>query len=83
MFRQEYAVILRDRPGITDPASLAFRQEEQILPRVDAEEVYVSEVLPRKIRLSMDYQRHRNFRSDMQILFSTVLGLGKMPEYPA
>ena len=32
MFRHQYAVILQERPGITDPATVAYRHEEQMLP---------------------------------------------------
>ena len=77
MFRSEYAIILQERPGITDPASLAYQHEDRFLPRDDAEIAYVSQVLPRKLRLSIDYQQRRTFLSDMQILVRTVFGLAR------
>jgi|SRR5271166_3694606 len=75
MFRPQYAVILRDRPGITDPASLAFRREDQILSAGRIEQQYVEEILPAKLRLSMDYQKQRGFLSDIQVLLRTVFTL--------
>ena len=75
MFRPEYAVILQDRPGITDPASLAYRHEEQMLSTSRTEQQYLKEILPTKLRLSMDYQRRRNFLSDIGILIKTVFGI--------
>jgi lipopolysaccharide/colanic/teichoic acid biosynthesis glycosyltransferase len=75
MFRSQYAEILQDRPGITDPATLAYRREEQILPAGQVEQQYVAEILPAKIKLSLGYQKQRTFLSDMRILLRTVFGL--------
>lgn len=72
VFRPQYAIILQDRPGITDPASLAYRHEDQILSADRLEHHYVSEVLPAKLALSLDYQRRRTFWSDLTILFRTA-----------
>jgi len=77
MFRSQYAEILEDRPGITNPATLAYRHEEQILSPGRMEQQYVEEILPAKIKLSLDYQKQRNFLSDLQILLRTVFGLIK------
>ena len=75
MFPAQYAVILQDRPGITDPATLAYRREEQILSASGIEQQYVGEILPAKLKLSLDYQHQRTFRSDLEILLRTALGL--------
>ena len=73
-FREEYSALLTDPPGITDPASLAFRHEERLLAAAQIERQYVSEILPRKLVLSLDYQRRRRFSSDLGILMKTILG---------
>jgi lipopolysaccharide/colanic/teichoic acid biosynthesis glycosyltransferase len=75
MFRPQYSVLLQDRPGITDPASLAYRHEDQILSADRLEQQYVREVLPAKLTLSLDYQQRRTFLSDIGILFRTMLKL--------
>jgi lipopolysaccharide/colanic/teichoic acid biosynthesis glycosyltransferase len=75
MFRRQYAVILQDRPGITDPASLAYRREDQILSAERIEQQYTQEILPAKLQLSLDYQRRRRFLSDLGLLLRTVAGL--------
>jgi lipopolysaccharide/colanic/teichoic acid biosynthesis glycosyltransferase len=75
MFRVQYATILRERPGITDPAALVYRREDSILSSNNIEDQYIAQVLPHKLRLSMEYQRHRGFLSDMRILVRTVFGL--------
>ena len=74
-FRTEYSALLTDPPGITDPASLAFRHEQQLLVPAQIERQYVSEILPRKLVLSLDYQRRRGFVSDLRILMKTILSL--------
>lgn len=72
MFRPQYAVILQERPGITDPASLAFRHEDRVLCADHIEQQYVDEVLPAKLALALDYQQRRTFTSDLAILFRTA-----------
>ena len=75
MFHSQYAEILQERPGITDPASLAFRREDQIFSADRMEQQYVEEILPAKIQLSLDYQSHRTFLTDAKIVLTTILGL--------
>jgi lipopolysaccharide/colanic/teichoic acid biosynthesis glycosyltransferase len=75
MFRAQYATILQECPGITDPATLVYRREDNILSRSNIEDQYIAEVLPHKLRLSMEYQKQRSLLSDMRILVRTVLGL--------
>ena len=74
-FHAQYAVLLQERPGITDPATLAYRHEDQILSGDGIEEQYLASVLPEKVRLSLEYQQRRTFRSDILVLLQTVLGL--------
>jgi lipopolysaccharide/colanic/teichoic acid biosynthesis glycosyltransferase len=75
MFHSQYAVILQERPGITDPASLAFRREDQIFSADRMEQQYVEDILPAKIKLSLDYQGHRSFLTDARVVLKTILGL--------
>jgi lipopolysaccharide/colanic/teichoic acid biosynthesis glycosyltransferase len=75
MFREQYAQLLTQPPGITDPASLAFRREENLFVADRMQQQYVAEILPEKLRLSLEYQRHRSFFSDMRVLLDTVLNL--------
>ncbi len=76
MFPTQYAVLLQDRPGITDPATLAYRHEEQMLQAGRVEEQYVSRILPRKLELSLEYRQRRTFLSDLTVLFRTALPSG-------
>lgn len=75
MFREQYALLLSEPPGITDPASLAYRNEENLFAADRLEQQYLSEILPQKLRLSLDYQRKRSFLSDLRVLFETIFTL--------
>src|SRR5260370_8560868 len=76
LFRHDYEHILRVRPGITDLASLKYRDEEAILSRAAVpEEEYVAHILPDKIRLAKDYVRHSAFLFDLSVLIKTALKL--------
>ncbi len=66
-------VILSVRPGITDPASLEFRHEAEILARQDdPEDYYVRVLLPRKVDLYVDYVRSRSLAGDLRLISLTV-----------
>lgn len=75
MFRSQYAMLLTDRPGMTDPASLAYRHEDQLFSPHRMEQQYVEEILPAKLKLSLDYQQRRTIFSDVGILLRTVFGV--------
>lgn len=67
--------ILQLRPGITGPASLKYRREEEILAAVDAPQRYNDEVLfPDKVKINRYYLHHYSFWLDLKIIFATVLG---------
>ena len=69
-------VVLSVRPGITDRASIEFKDENEILGRAtDPHLAYVNEVLPIKLRYYVDYVAHRSFWSDIGIIFATVRAL--------
>ena len=74
IFPDEYRDLLQERPGITDLASLKFRNEEQMFRPGSLDEQYVQQILPEKLRLALKYRRARTFVSDLGILFRTVLG---------
>ena len=80
MYAAEYRELLRHRPGITDPASLAYRNESELLASADAEEIYARKVLPDKLRLSLEYARRRTFLSDLYLIFKTLFGVVLAPD---
>ena len=76
MFHSEFREILAVRPGITDVASIKFRDEEDLLARAkDPEEEYIKRVLPQKIALAKAYVRQRSFWLDASLIASTLLHL--------
>lgn len=65
--------VLELTPGITDPATLAYVDESEILgSTLDYENVYIGEVMPRKIQLNLEYADRATLRSDLGVLFATV-----------
>ena len=67
--------MLELRPGITGPASLKYRNEEELLAAVDNPQEYNDTVIyPDKVRLNKYYYEHYSFVKDIQIIFATVLG---------
>ena len=68
-------LLLQEPPGITDLATLVYRNEEQMFQAGPLEKQYISLMLPRKLRLALQYRQTRTFLSDLEILFRTVLGL--------
>lgn len=64
------------RPGITDLASLAFRDESTLLAHSsDPERTYVEEILPAKLRYACEYVRSHSLGMDLQIIARTVAAL--------
>jgi len=80
-----YPDALRDkllgvRPGITDPASLAFRDESDRLARAaDPQREYLEVVMPAKLAISAKYIDEANAFSDLRCIAATVLALWGTP----
>ena len=71
----EDCLILKLRPGITGPASLKYRNEEEILSQVDDPIRYNDEVIyPDKVRINLDYYKHHTFLGDIRYIFETIFG---------
>jgi lipopolysaccharide/colanic/teichoic acid biosynthesis glycosyltransferase len=65
--------VLRARPGLTDPASLAWADEAATLGRfAEPDRAYVEVVVPSKIALSLAYLERRTVWSDLAVLMRTV-----------
>jgi len=66
---------LRVRPGITGPATLAYRKEEELLAAQDDPERYFRDVVfPDKVRINAEYVRTRSFLGDLGWVVRTILG---------
>jgi lipopolysaccharide/colanic/teichoic acid biosynthesis glycosyltransferase len=61
------------RPGITDPASLAYIDEAALLARAaDPEREYIEVVLPAKLKHAVDYADHATLATDLGVLWRTL-----------
>jgi lipopolysaccharide/colanic/teichoic acid biosynthesis glycosyltransferase len=61
------------RPGITDPSSLLYLNEAELLARAaDPEREYIEVILPRKLQCAADYAAQANLRSDLAVLLRTL-----------
>lgn len=63
------------KPGITGPASLKYRNEEELLAEQENPQKYNDEVLfPDKVRINIEYLDNWSFWNDIKIIIYTVLG---------
>ena len=76
LFRADYEEILKIRPGITDLASLKYRDEATLLGRSkNPAEDYVTKILPDKIRLGKEYIKNSSLFFDLTLILKTLLKL--------
>ena len=69
-------LVLSVRPGITDRASIEFRDESTLLGQSsDPERTYVEQILPIKLRYGADYARSHTLRGDLEIILRTLAAL--------
>lgn len=74
LYNAEQLKVLEAKPGITDPVSISFFDENDLLAGYDnPEEGYINEVMPEKLRLNLAYINQRNISSDLMILFKTIV----------
>lgn len=70
---EDREVILSVRPGVTDPASLQFRREAELLAESsDPERTYRTVVLPEKVRIYREYVESQSFLGDLRIILGTL-----------
>jgi len=83
-YPDRWAGVLSVRPGITDPASIAFRNEEETLAAsLNPERLYRETILPHKLDLYARYVQSRTFWGDLLILFKTACAVvAKTPKSP-
>jgi lipopolysaccharide/colanic/teichoic acid biosynthesis glycosyltransferase len=72
-YTEEEKIVLTVRPGITDPASLRFANEGEILRgQPNPDQAYFDLIHPEKMRLSIHYVKTRSFVGDLRILAATL-----------
>jgi lipopolysaccharide/colanic/teichoic acid biosynthesis glycosyltransferase len=72
-----WRLVLEARPGITDPMTLQLRNEEALLIEVegDRERFYLETLLPFKLGGYLNYLQARSWRSDLKVLWQTILAV--------
>lgn len=76
LYTEEQKAVLKLRPGITDPASIRFRNESELLATAaDPERYYVEIVMPEKIRLNLEYASKASVWTDIAVIIHTLLRL--------
>lgn len=72
-FKDQYSKILMIKPGISDYASIEFKNESELLKSSEcAEEFYLQEILPKKIKLCEKYIKEMSLWTDFKIIFNTL-----------
>lgn len=78
LYNDEQRQVLKLRPGITDPASIQFRDEAGLLgAAADPERYYIDVLMPEKIRLNMEYAKRATLWQDIRTIFRTLGVIGK------
>jgi len=74
LYDPEQRQVLALTPGITDRASIKYRNESELLSSSeDPEMFYVRAVMPDKIRINLDYERTATFWSDVRVILATLI----------
>lgn len=64
--------VLDVRPGITDPASIKFRNENELMEKTeDPENYYINVIMQEKIKLYLEYVNNHSFLGDIALIFKT------------
>lgn len=73
VYPEQWAIVHQVQPGITDNASIEFRNEEELLAQSsNPEETYRNVILPRKLELYINYVQHHSFSGDLMIIIRTI-----------
>jgi lipopolysaccharide/colanic/teichoic acid biosynthesis glycosyltransferase len=76
VYPEKWAIVHTVKPGITDNASIEFRNEEELLAASDdPEKTYRDVILPRKLELYIDYVNKNSLYGDIKIIFQTVFAV--------
>lgn len=72
-YSKEMREVLSVRPGLTDPASIVFIDEDEVLGKSqNPEKTYIEEILPTKVEQQLNYVRKASFKQDLRLIFQTL-----------
>lgn len=73
LYNDEQKRVLEVRPGITDIATIKYRNEQSLLESVEnPEQYYINVIMPDKLQLSLEYIQHQNIFRDLIIILKTI-----------
>lgn len=74
IYTPEQLHVLDVRPGITDMASICYRNENELLAEAeDPEAFYIKVVMPDKLKINLEYVAKQSFGFDMKLIFKTIV----------
>lgn len=78
LYAMEQMSVLEVRPGITDLASIRYRNENDLLEKADDPESYYREVIMQdKLRINLEYVKNHTFMGDIKLIFETLWAVVK------
>ncbi len=78
LYTKDQLDVLKVRPGITDVASIAYRNESEILKdKSNPEKYYIDIIMQDKLGLNLDYIKSKNLFKDVGVIFKTFLAILK------
>lgn len=73
LYTAEQLCVLNVRPGITDPASIQYSNENELLEKAEnPEQYYINTVMPDKLRINLEYLEKRTLWSDFKVIIKTI-----------
>ena len=73
LYTKDFEAVLKIRPGLSDFASIKYRDEESILSKqADPEKYYIESILPDKLNLAKQYAQQISFKTDVRIIRNTL-----------
>jgi lipopolysaccharide/colanic/teichoic acid biosynthesis glycosyltransferase len=73
LYNEEQKQVLSVKPGITDYASIEYSNENELLGKAeDPERVYITEIMPAKLKLNLKYIAEQGTTTDLKIIFRTI-----------
>ncbi len=76
LYTPEQMHVLDVRPGITDAASIKYRNENDILAtQPEPERYYIEVIMQDKLRINLDYVANHTIRGDLRLILNTFLAI--------
>lgn len=78
LYTPEQRYVLKLIPGITDHASIRYRNESEILAQAkDSEKTYIEKIMPEKLQINIEYGKRATLFSDISVILKTMIAVFK------